>query len=140
MNETTDRVAPEVALNEFERWADAMDLDLDVSQMDADDNVSFVKQKRRILRAIRRGSLVIDEKGLAVYTPSNSNSKCSDPLTFTERSGASLMAMDGKKQNHDVAKTYAMMGDICQVPPKVFAGMVGEDIKICEALFVFLMD
>ena len=133
-------IAPEVAEAEFDRFADEMDLDLDESFMDEDDLTSFRRQKKRILNALKNGSLVINENGEAVYTPSNRNTKTQKAITFHERTGASLMAMDGKKKNSDVAKTYAIMGDMCKVHPSVFAGMAGMDIKVCEAIFALLMD
>lgn len=135
-----DKVALEVAQAEFDRFVEEMDLDLDKSTMDAEDLTAFNKQKNRIIRAIERGYLVINENGEAVYTPFNSRSKHKDPITFHERTGASLMAMDGKKKNHDVAKTYAVMADMCKVHQSVFAGLVGTDVKVCEALFALLMD
>ena len=117
-----------------------MDLDLDTADMDADDLTGFNKQKGRVIRAIQRGALVINDEGEAVYTPYHKRSGHKDPITFHERTGASLMAMDGKKKNHDVAKTYAILADMCKVHPSVFAGLVGSDVKTCEALFALLMD
>jgi len=134
------KIATEMAEVEFNRFTDAMDLDLDTADMDAEDLTAFTKQKNRILRAIENGSLIINDNGEAVYTPCRPGSKHSDPITFHERTGASLMAMDGKKKNHDVAKTYAVMADMCKVHQSVFAGLVGTDVKICEALFALLMD
>lgn len=136
----TNKVDKETAAVEFDRFTEAMDLDLDTSEMDAEDLTAFNKQKRKIVTAIERGALVINEEGEAVYTPSNKRSKHTDAITFHERTGASLMAMDGKKKNHDVAKTYAMMGDMCKLPPKTFAGLVGTDVKVCEAIYALLMD
>lgn len=142
MNATAQQpvVAPEVALQEFERFAEAMDLDLDTAEMDAEDVTALNKQKGRILRAIERGALVVNENGEAVYTPWNPKSKYHDPITFHERSGGALMAMDRGKRGHDVSKTYAVMGEMCEIHPNVFAGLVGSDIKVCEALFALLMD
>ena len=136
----SDKVALEVAEQEFDRFVEEMDLDLDTSLMDAEDLTAFTKQKNRIIRAIQRGHLVVNENGEAVYTPFNKGSKHKEPLTFHERTGASLMAMDGKKKNHDVAKTYAVLADMCRVHQSVFAGLVGTDVKVCEALFALLMD
>lgn len=133
-------VAKEQAEKEFDDWAEAMDLDLDTSNMDEDDLAGFTKQKGRIVRAIMRGSLVFNEDGEAVYTPGHKKSKYNDPITFHERTGASLMAMDGRKKGHDAAKMYAVLAEMCRVHPKVFAGLVGEDVKVCEALFALLMD
>ena len=137
---TEQVVAPEVAAAEFDRFAAAMDIDTDTAKWDAEDVAAFTKQKSRILKAIERGALVVNESGEAVYTPWNPRSGYKEPITFHERTGASLMAMDGSKKGHDVAKTYAVMADMCGVHPKVFAGLAGSDVKVCEALFALLMD
>ena len=134
------KLSKDIALDEFDRWLEAMDIDDDPEGMTDDDIRAFENQKRKLVEAIRRGALVINEDGLAVYTPQNEKSKNQDPLTFNERTGASVMAMDRHKKNHDVAKTYAIMAGMCGVHQKVFAGMVGIDAKICEAIFALLMD
>jgi len=133
-------VALEVAQAEFERFVEEMDLDVDTADMDVYDITAFNKLKRRIIKAICRGALVINENGEAVYTPSNSNSNYREPITFHERTGATTMAMDGKKKGHDVAKGYAVMAAVTKLHPGVFAGLAGEDIKTCEAIFALLMD
>lgn len=125
---------------EFDRFVECMDLDLDTSAMDSEDFTQFNKLKSKIIRAVMKGSLIFNDNGEAIYQPQNKRSKYQEPITFHERSGASLMAMDGKKKNHDVSKTYAVMGEMCRVHQKVFAGLVGVDVKICEALFALLMD
>lgn len=141
MTDTTDNlVDKETAESEFDRFTHAMDLNLSTAGMDAEDLTAFNKQKDRIVTAIERGALTINEDGEAIYTPRHKRSKHKEAITFHERTGASLMAMDGKKKNHDVAKTYAVMADMCKVPANVFAGLVGTDVKTCEALFALLMD
>lgn len=135
-----DKLDKDTAQAEFDRFVECMDLDLDTSQMDAEDLTAFNRQKGKVLRALQRGNLIINDNGEAVFTPTNPRSKYKEAITFHERTGASLMAMDGKKKNHDVSKTYAVMADMCQVHPNVFAGLVGSDVKLCEALFALLMD
>lgn len=135
-----NKVDIETANTEFDRFADEMDLDLDVSAMDQEDLTSFNKMRNRLIRSMQRGDLVINESGEAVFTPSRPGSKYKEAITFHERTGASLMAMDGKKRGHDVAKTYAIMGDMCGIHPKSFAMLAGSDIKICESIFALLMD
>ena len=137
---TDTKIGDDVAQVEFERWAEAMDLHFDTAEMDAEDLTEFNKQKGKIVRAIMYGHLIVNENGEAVYTPSRPNSKHQEAIVFHERAGGSLMAMDGKKKGHDVAKTYAVMAEMCRVHPGVFSGLVGTDIKICEALFALLMD
>lgn len=134
------KVVLEQAEQEFNDWAEAMDLDLDTAEMDAEDLTAFNKQKRKLVKAIQLGSLTFNDGGEAVYTPSNKKSKHQESITFYERTGASMMAMDGKKKGHDIGKTYAVMGNMCKVHPSCFAGLVGIDGKVCEALFSLLMD
>lgn len=136
----TEVVGREVAEKEFDRFVEEMDLDLDTADMDAEDQTAFSKQKNRIIKAIMVGALIINENGEAEYTPRNAKTKYKDAIIFHERTGASLMAMDGKKKGYDVAKTYAVMANMCKVHQKVFAGMVGVDGKVCEAIFSLLMD
>lgn len=136
----SDKVDIETAALEFDNFVECMDLDVDTTDMDSEDLTAFNKQKNRILRAVQSGALVFNDKGEAVYTPHNSRSNYHDPITFRERTGASLMAMDGKKKNYDVAKTYAVMADMTGTHPRVFAGLVGTDVKVCEAIFALLMD
>ncbi len=140
MNDKTETIDIDTANAEFDRFVECMDLDLDTADMDSEDLTAFNKQKNRILKVIQNGHLIINEKGEMVYTPSNPDSKHKDAITFHERTGASLMAMDGKKKNYDVAKTYAVMANMCHVHQSVFASMVGIDGKVCEAIFALLMD
>ena len=133
-------VATEVAESEFERFTEAMDLDFDTSKMDSEDLTAFEKQKSKMIRAIEKGALVFNDDGEAVYTPQHRRSKHQDAITFRERTGASLIASDGKKKNQDMAKTYAVMADMCGVHQRVFAGLVGIDAKVCESIYALLMD
>ena len=132
-------VAEEAALAEFERWAEEMDLDFDVSNMDDEDRDSFNRAKARLVKAIMHGHLIVNDDGEMVYTPHRKSSRSNDPLTFHERTGASLMAADGKNKG-DTARTYAVMGDMCKCHPNVFAGLAGADIKVCETIFALMMD
>jgi len=135
-----EKIDIETAEKEFDRFGEGMDLDFDIGKMDDEDKNAFNKHKNRIISSIQKGHLVINQNDEAEYTPFRPGSKHKEAIIFHERTGASLMAQDGKKKNADVAKTYAVMGDMCKVAPKVFAGLAGADIKTCEAIFALLMD
>lgn len=132
-------VTLEMAEVEFDRFVEAMQLELNPDKMNEKDRESFESARDRLVAAIERGALVVNDEGEAIFTPENRKSIYQNAITFHERTGASLTASDSKKEGHNAAKMYAMLGDMCRVPPKVFAGLVGRDIKICEALFVLLM-
>jgi hypothetical protein len=127
-----EKIAKEVAEVEFLRFADCMDLDIDLASMDEDDKKEFEKQKDRIISSIQNGNLVINENGEPVFTPKRSGE--SKPITFFEPSGATLMAMDRKKKAEDIGKMYALMGDMTKTDSSTFSKMKMGDLKICLAI------
>ncbi len=131
------KVSREVAEADFHRFCDMMDLDVDPRGMDDEDRKSFESAKRRLVDAIIEGHLVIDEKGQPVYTPRRGSDVT--PITFAEPTGASYMAMDTKKKNHDVAKLFATMADMTGQPIQRFAKMQNRDLKICQAVALLFL-
>jgi hypothetical protein len=132
-------VVEDVALQEFERFGEEMGLDFDESAMSQDDLGTFRPHKRRIVRAIMDGALIFNESGEPIYSPQNKRSGYQEPITLHERSGASLLAMDTKKQDQVVHKMYAMLAHMAGIPMSAIAGLKGEDIKVLESLFALLM-
>lgn len=127
---TPNQVPREVALEDFTRFVDTMDLDVDESKMDADELKKFQDLRDSVLRAMMRGALAIDDKGQPVYRPLSGG----DAITFYEPTGASFMAMDTKKKDHDITKMYAVMADMTRTSEKTFANMPQRDLKVCNAL------
>lgn len=127
----------EVAESEFDRFCEAMDLDVDPAGMDDGDKRSFESARRQLIKAICAGHLAVDEQGQPVYTP-RVGPAC-DPITFYEPSGASLMAMDQKKKGHDVAKLYATMADMTRQPLVRFSKMKERDLKVCRAVTLLFL-
>jgi hypothetical protein len=129
-------IALEVCQAEFERFTEAMGLELYESGMAEEDRKSFVVARERLFKAMQAGSLVIDESGRAVFTPVVGDRS---PIVFHEPSGASLMAMDQKKTGHDVGKMFAFMADATKQPPSRFAGMANRDLKVCQSITMLFL-
>lgn len=127
-----DKVALEVAEQEFNRFVEAMDLDVNPADMDEDDKKGFEQQRERVVSAIQAGTVVINDNGEPVFTPQRT--KDADPITFYEPTGASLMAMDRKKKTEDIGKLYAAMGDMTKNHANVFSKMKMADLKVCMAI------
>ena len=126
-------VAREVAESELERFIESMDLQVKLEgKMSEEDAVSLHNTKERLIHAIMRGHLVIDEKGQPVYTPQLG---VCEPITFYEPTGAGFIAMDGAAKGKDMTKMFRMMGETCQCDPSRFAKMKNRDVGICIAIF-----
>lgn len=127
-----DKVAREVAEQEFDRFVDSNCLLLETPNMDKEDRDAVQEHRERIVVAIMAGSMVINDDGEPVFTPQRT--KDAESLTFHEPTGASLMAMDRKKKNEDVGKLYATMGDMTRTDAKTFSAMKMADLKVCLAV------
>lgn len=131
------KVDAESAENEFLGWVDAMDLLLDEADMDSEDLAAFKKTKRRIVRSIMRGNLTFDEStGNAIYQPKNRET----PFNIGQSTGASLMASDEGKKNHDMAKSFKVLAAMAKCHPRELSRLEGEDSKVMLALYMLLMD
>lgn len=134
-----DKVSKDVAAVEVDRFLDLMDIVID-DELDPESMTAYSRARARMVRAVANGSLVIDDNGEAIYTPRHPNSRSKEPIRFHERSGSTAIAMDSCKKGANTARMYAMLGDMCRIPPATFSGLVGPDIKMCEAIFALLMD
>lgn len=132
-----NKISVEMAEQEFDRFAESMDLDFDTTGMDAEDSKGFDHNKGIILKAIQKGALIIDDKGQPVYTPQRTDG--AKAITFKEPTGASLMAMDGGKKTEDVKKLYHVMADVTETDAKVFSSMKMADLKVCMAVITLFL-
>ena len=126
------KTGDDVAEAEFNRFVDKMDLDVDDTMLNDEVKAALVLNRRRFLRAIKAGSLVVDEDGVPTFTPVKSENK--NPIIFHEPTGASLMAMDRKKEGADVGKMFAIMSDFTKQNQNVFAGLLTSDLNVCTAI------
>lgn len=130
------KITQEVADAEFNRFVEAMDLDVSPDGMDADDRKGFEKAKRTFVNAVLDGSLVVDEKGQPVFKPKLEGGGA---ITFPEPKGSALMAMDQKKKDHVVAKSFATLAEITGEPQGRFALMPNRDLKVCTSVMLLFL-
>ncbi len=133
----TGTVTPEFAEQEFTRFAELMDLDIDISDMDADDLKEFATQKKRLTEAFVSGALTLNDTGELTFTPQRSDDK--NPITFYEPTGASIMSMDKRKKNEDIGKMLVLMGSMTRTNAAVFSRMKHGDLKVCQAITAFFL-
>lgn len=131
-----DKVAIDVAEQEFERFADAMDLDIDTSVMDEEDKAAFEGTRRKVVRAIQKGRLVVNDDGEPVFSPVTVD--C-DPLVFREPLGGTFISMDRKKKNQNVSKMVGIMAEMTGQSEKLFARMKNRDFTVCQSIVTLFL-
>jgi hypothetical protein len=125
-------VAAEVAEEEFTRWAEALDLDLDPAGMNEDDRRGFTEQKRLIVNAIEAGRLSISSEGLAVFKPRDGF----EAITFHEPKGS--VVIKGRAPS-DAERVAGMVQKMTGEPAARFEGMLVRDYKVCTAIATLLL-
>jgi hypothetical protein len=125
------RVAREVAEAEFERMCQARRIDIDMTEMDEEDTASFLDLKRKIMRAMQRGDLVVNEHGDPVYTPPVPGAK---PLTFYKATGATFMAMDEGKDRGGITKVVASLTEMTRSVKGEISKLEAPDFQVCSAI------
>ena len=130
-------IAKEVAEQEFERFVEAMDLDIAPETMDEKERQGFSECKRRVIDALCASTLVIDEKGQLTFTPSADENKT--PVTFYEPDGACWMAIDQAKPGHDMTKNLLFLVAMTRSEKSRFAKMPNRDLKVCLAIAALAM-
>jgi hypothetical protein len=127
-----DKIAREVAEQEFDRFVEEMDLDLE-SGTDDEDKAEVDKHRGRLVRAIMGGSMVVNDSGELVYTVGE------QVLTFREPTGADLQAQDAKKAGQDFGKLFAILASITGTSAKTFAAMKSRNLNVCTSVMTLMM-
>lgn len=122
----------EMALDEFARFCQLMDLtDKLEEKMSEEDAKSLENCRSTILRAIENGSLVIDEEGVATFTPRRGGK----PLVFAEPSAGILLAADKRREGHNTAKTVAILTEWTHENAASITALKPGDFAVCTSLF-----
>lgn len=126
-----DKLAADAAKVEFERFANAWDLDLDTSEMTEEDEKSLQDAKRPILRGLCRGDIRVTDDG-----------DLSIDLKFGKKKGetvevkidrADMLVMDRFKDKQNFHKLNAYVATLCGQPPKFYAMLDPRDQKRVRA-------
>jgi hypothetical protein len=111
---------------EFDRWAEAWEIDIDAESMTEEDRDDFRGHKAKLTNAMKRGRLVYeDETDSLKYTLAKSEGE----VRIERPRGSALIAMDKYKDREGVHKTYAVLGVMTKKEPKFFSNLDGIDLK-----------
>lgn len=135
--EKIDKIGLDVAENEFDRFMDAMALDDKCENLSEEDKEGFEKNKRVVIKALRKGSLIINDNGEPVFTPTRSEDK--KQITFYEPTGAIFTAQDKRKDTEMFAKLNLSMGNMTKTHASLFVKMAVSDLQICQAIFTLFL-
>lgn len=132
----------ETAELEFERFVDAMELHykMDPSKLDEEETKNLAECRGKLVYAIQRGVMHVNDSGELVYTQSvQKNDEDKEPLTFHEPDGATLMAMDAAKSGHHSKKAIKALAAITRTHEARFSRMKARDFDVCQAVLILFL-
>lgn len=132
------KIDEETAEKEFYRFCNLWDIDDNQKYMTAEDIADFDNQKRRMVKAISKGLLTINDDGTLNYTlyePVNQT----DQITFKMPNGKAWTDLDKYKTDQLMHKTNVFFMNMTGQYPRFFAEMHGIDMKFCQALIGFFL-
>jgi len=125
-----DAVGADVAESEFERLCEAANVEHDASEMHPAEAETFAELRRKVTKAIRRGSLTVGVDGLATYQAA-SNAR---GFAFKRLDASVLIASSGKHQPDDMTKTIHIIAGMTERPASEISRLSIADVKVCGVL------
>lgn len=117
------------AEEEFNTFANLWDIDTDLSDMSDEDQKEFDNQRRKIIRAIKKGRLSVTKEGIIIYKLQFPLGDNITELRLSRPKGASYINMDRYKEREAVHKAFAVIGDMCGQPVKIISSIDAIDLK-----------
>jgi hypothetical protein len=126
----TWKVAPEVALQDFNRMCTARRIDLDETEWTDAEKKEFDSYRKFICKKISSGEVAIDVNNdpvLSFLPPPNG------PLKLGKPKGSAILAQDGKIEN---ARVFAALADISGLAVSHFSNFDLQDIHLLKIFYV----
>ena len=121
------KVNKETAELEFERFAVLNKIDTELEGDTEDDKKEYTSNKSKLVKAIMKGSLEVDDKGVLKYSPEWGENPAG--LIFNRPTGATIRAFNTSNQDLNAA-----LADVTKQPVSIFSRMDYADLKICYAV------
>lgn len=138
MTDAIPSIAPtvdeETAIIEFDRFIEIWEIDGDTAAMDEESREGFEDHKRKLVRGIMRGAILIDGEGLVTIRLKHTTQLELESITLKIPTGEALLRWDKYKDRQNVHKLNALLGAMCGQPPVIFAKMDARDLKPAMAV------
>ena len=131
---STEKDRTEVAEAEFERFAEAWELDTETETMSAEDTESFNAQKRKIILMIKRGRAVVTEDGDIVYQLKKPVGRLKE-VTLKSGAGASYWDMDKSRGEKYIGKLNHYLCDAIGLTNSELLKMSSIDTKFLYGVY-----
>lgn len=128
------KIAYDVALDEFERWAGAWRIDTETDSMNQEDADDFESMKRKITLQISSGTASVNDNDNIVYQLFEPIGNLSE-IELKRPTGRAWRMTDKAKLNRNVTKNDMLIASAIGQTPNVLSRMDGIDYKYILAVY-----
>lgn len=138
---TENVLSEELAENEFSKWTDENDINVNTAGMNEQEAISFNLMKTRIIKAISKGLLIVNDNGNFEYTVSSRspNGYAGDKVEILPPDGKAYMAVDNFKKDQNVHKSMAILSAMTGKDVSWFSKLANCDYKLFDAVVTFFI-
>lgn len=132
------KISAETAEKEFLRWADAMDFELDAD--DEKDAANLESSKKKITRAVEKGSCAVNDEGNLVYTVSKQSPEgyAGEDIVISRPNARGYIQGAGKKDG-GISMTLGVMSGMTGKDTGWFSNLALKDFNFFSAVAYFFL-
>jgi hypothetical protein len=143
-SETKDKyqVDIETATDDFNRFTDAWEIDVEESGLNNEEKIDIKKLKRQIIKAIQLGRLCYNQEDDSIqYTFSDKSqvTEANKTISIRRPKGSAYLSIDQFKDNQDTHKMYNILAMMSGKPIQFFANIDGIDLKPLQAIMTLFL-
>jgi len=132
------RIKKEVAVLDFDRFAEVWDVDTDTESMDLEDRAGYEKQKGLLVKQIMATNMTVDAEGMPTYKLRYPKGSLTE-VRFRIPSGQAYMTMDNYKERQGMHKFMSFMGSMTGQNAKTFSNLDARDVKVCMGVVTLFL-
>jgi hypothetical protein len=104
-----------LAEQEFSNYCEANGFEHEEDDMNDDDKKNFIKIKKRFIKAVDEGRLVVDGTNLIYTVSARSEFMGGKKITVRRPIGKDFLSMDGFKDTHSMVKFQSFIASFCDI-------------------------
>lgn len=128
------KIAYDVALDEFDRWAAAWRIDTEIDSMNQEDAEDFEAAKRKITLQLSSGEAWVNDDNNIVYKLFEAIGSLTE-LEMKRPRGQAWRVTDKAKLNRNVTKNDLLIASAIGKTPAILSKMDGIDYKYILAVY-----
>lgn len=136
---TPYKLAKSVAEEEFARMCKKRRVIHDMSTLSKFQQLAFAPYRDEVIRAIRKGHVVVSEDGVATYSNAYTTAAGEKPFVFGPVDGSTLMAGEEYAEKQPRRHNFHMLAAMTKHDMAAFAKLEAPEIAVLSSmLYVFL--